>query len=254
MKRIRIEICLLTILLLFTFCACNAPSDDTPSGTEPTTVATTTETPTTAATTAPTPSQAVSLFTLLSDINYNVYNTPTEPLAPGPTPLDYLPPKNEALIGKELTVNLTTEQAPVYFYYCKNAEAQTERMAFILADEISQSAIRIRYPLLIVADVTLGGIDGLKAALENGTDFNIKIVDTVNISSEEGGGMLPATFAQANLPSASVPYVDGMVEYCGRAGGNDATVIIPRVANKNAFHTTFDRFSLNEIMGIYTEE
>lgn len=253
MKTKHIGIILITVLL-FTFCSCNAPSDDTPSGTEPTTEATTTATPTTEATTAPYVSNATSLFTLLSEQNYNVYKTSDEPLPPGPTPLEYLPPKNEALIGQTLTVNLTTEKAPVYFYYCKNASAQTERMAFIMADEISQSAIRIRYPLLIVADVTLGGIDGLKAALENGTDFNVTIVDTVNISTEEGSGTIPTTFVQSNIPPASVPYLDGMVEYCGVAGGTDTAVIIPRVANKNAFHSVFDRFSLNEIMGIYTEE
>ncbi len=61
MKRIRIEICLLTVILLFAFCACNAPSDDTPSGTEPTTVATTEQAI----------SQPVSsLFSLLTDANY----------------------------------------------------------------------------------------------------------------------------------------------------------------------------------------
>ena len=244
MKRIRIEICLLTILLLFTFCACNVPSDDTPSVTEPTTVATT----------EPTISQPVSsLFSLLADANYAEvsYNyTATG----GYPPVEQLPPANENLIGMELAVNLTTEELPIYFYYCKNTKTNTESLLMIMQGG-ARSDSKIRQPLLIVADVSFGGVERFKELLESKSAFEIRIVATANLYYTESTIPLPYIFQRMDsqdAPPASVPYPSNIIEYFGRAGGNESTLLYPRV-EKNSFHYIMERHSMNEIMGIYVE-
>jgi len=247
---------LLSLSLLL--CACDGATsgmdEATTVGTTEATVVTTATTTaaTTAGTEAPYVSQATSLFTLLSEVNLTAYehthDDSYEPL-PGALPLECIPPKNDALIGKEMTVNLKTEEKGVYFYYCKNEATQTERLALVMEDGYGYG--EIVYPLLIVADVNFGGVDAFKEALTRGTDFQISIVATANLCLEEGSGFIPTSVYAAQKDSNVItPSPDGIVEYFGKAGGGEDAMIFPRIKH-TGFHTAFDRHSLNEVMGIY---
>lgn len=252
-----ISLILLSVVLFVSFCACDGttPSTGEPSmttTTEATTTATptteaTTATPTTEATTAPYVSNATSLFTLFSEIDYGDFTPYTGILPPGATPVEYLPPANEELIGKKMTVNPTLEQKQIYFYYCKNAQEQTERLALIFGGSDG------KYPLLIIADVTFGSADAFKAVLEQKRDFEINVVATANLCNYEANVLTLIAINAASQSNETQTRPAGVVEYYGVVGGDKDSVIAPRTA-PTGFHTVFRRHFMNEVMGIYVME
>ena len=195
----------------------------------------------------PSPSLATSLFTLLTTDNYGDEPavSPSDPLEPGTLPaIESLPPIDPTLIGKEMTVNLGLEAKPIYFYYCKTEK--TERLVMIIGDG---ALGEIAYPLLIVAEVDFGGWGALKYALTNQKDFGIKILAATNISLIEGSVYIPNS-VQVGVSKSAQP--NGLIEYYGKAGGGEEVVFLPRTA-ANAFHQLFDRFSLNDQIGVWID-
>lgn len=242
----KLKILLLFLSLVLLLCACDGATPNTDGHTtEGTTEANT------VATEAPYVSQATSLFTLLEEIDYGDFTAYTGILPPGPTPVEYLPPANEELIGKEMTVNPSLEKDSLYFYYCKNEAHQTERLALILNGGAAENDVK--YPLLIIADVNFGSAEAFKAALEQKKDFSIRIVATANLCSYEAKILTYIAIHAAKQSNTTVPYPEGIVEYFGITGGTEELVFAPRLTY-NGFHTVFDRHSMTEIMGIYVEE
>ncbi len=89
-------------------------------------------------------------------------------------PVETLPPANEEVIGREMTVNPMLEEQEIFFYYCRNEETKTERLALIMGD-YPLTPNRISCPLLIVANVNFGSAEAFKTALEQKKIFPFEL-------------------------------------------------------------------------------
>ena len=221
------------ICVAFSLTACNPSTDPVQTSASPSEE-------------TPSPSLATSLFTLLTTNNFGYeLASPPDPLQPGTLPpIESLPPIDPTLIGREMIVNLGLEVKPIYFYYCKTAE--TERLVMIIGDGALGEVL---YPLLIVAEVDFGDWRALRHSLTYQADFGIKILAAANLSRLEGGVYIPNS-VQAGISQSEQS--NGLIEYYGRAGGGEEVVFLPRTAT-NAFHQLFDRFSLNDQIGVWID-
>ena len=221
------------VCVVFSLTACNPSTDPVQTSAPPSEE-------------TPSPSQATSLFTLLTSDNYEYEpSASTDPPQPGTLPpIESLPPIDPTLIGREVIVNLGLEVKPIYFYYCKTAE--TERLVMMVGDGALGEVL---YPLLIVAEVDFGDWRALRHSLTYQEDFEIRIVAAANLSQFEGGVYIPNS-VQAGISQSEQS--NGLIEYYGRAGGGDEVVFLPRTAT-NAFHQLFDRFSLNDQIGVWID-
>ncbi len=239
----KLKILLLFLSLALLLCACDGATPNTDGHTtEANTVATT------AGTGEPYVSQATSLFTLLTNANYEpfdyVFTDDVGNQLYGYTPIEGLPPINEKLINQKMVINPVLEKEQIYFYYCKNEGKQTERLAIIITDGEYGS---VMYPLLIVADVNFASSDAFETILKSGVDFEINIVAVAHLCKLEAFGKLDEP------EEDDFSMHEGITECFGVAGGKQATRIYPHVKT-NRFHAIFDRHSMTEIMGIYVEE
>ncbi len=263
MKRLWIPSLLLALSLLLVACDGTTPSNDgqttsaTTAAIQSTTAATTeaTEetTATTAATTAgdvntPVDSEATPLFTLLTSANYDPIDYVSTATG-GYIPVEELPPPNEELLGKKMTINFFIEESPIYYYYCQNTEKNTERLAIVVGARMNGV---VHQPLLLVAEVDFGGIERFRELLDGKSDFEIEIIAVANLCFTEA--YADVTYSAQDptlLPPPSVPVPEGLVEYGGVAGGTQKAEIYPR-AMHYGFPFVLERHALEDIMGIYT--
>lgn len=89
-----------------------------------------------------------------------------------------IPQPDQSLIGEVVPIILAKEQKLIRFYYAYDQATGQERLAVIVPE--------YKFPLLMVFQTQLQGLDGLIRVIENEEVFEAKILVMCNIAFEEG--------------------------------------------------------------------
>ena len=194
---------------------------------------------------------------LLTEINLTGRVQSSGQITPPGTPPEVLqiPPADQSIVGKTVTVNLGSNQPAGSFLFRMDSQSDKGLLAVVLrADQV------FYIPLLVILETDLNSTTFCQA-LTSGTDFNATVLSATNISFEEGhytacninsDQVAPEEAVDLETPLATH---SSSVQFFGKFGGEDVPALYKydismsdaseRLHSKfQAFSNIFSRFSI----------